>query len=105
MAFHRQQRTHQLLVMAMVIALLPLAGCKTPNLSMTRDTRHPFCGTTSSGPRSDPAGWARYRSRRRQHLRRGSALWRATIIRDNQIGPPYQVAVGQTLVLTPPGPL
>ena len=32
MAIDSQQRTRQLLVMAMISALLPLAGCKTLNL-------------------------------------------------------------------------
>ena len=105
MAIDSQQRTRQLLVMAMVIALLPLAGCKTPNLSMTRDTPAPVLVAPLRQVREAIPPDGRVTVREGDNIYAVAARYGVpptSIIRDNQIGPPYQVAVGQTLVLTPP---
>lgn len=105
MAIDSQQRTRQLLVMAMISALLPLAGCKTPNLSMTRDTPAPVLVAPLRQVREAIPPDGRVTVREGDNIYAVAARYGVpptSIIRDNQIGPPYQVAVGQTLVLTPP---
>ena len=93
MAHHSQQRTHPLLVMAMVIALLPLAGCKTPNLSMTRDTPAPVLVAPLRQVREAIPPDGRVTVREGDNIYAVAARYGVpptSIIRDNQIGPPYR---------------
>ena len=105
MPFHNRTRTQQLMVLAMAAAILPLSGCKTPNLSMTRDTPAPVLVAPLRQLREAIPPDGRVTVREGDNIYAVAARYGVpptSIIRDNQIGPPYTVAVGQTLVLTPP---
>lgn len=105
MAHQSRQGTSLFAILALIIAALPLAGCKTPNLSMTRDTPAPLLVAPLRQPREAIPPDGRVTVREGDNVYAIAARYGVpptSIIRDNQIGPPYSVAVGQTLVLTPP---
>ena len=102
----RQPRIRQLMAAALLVtALVPLAGCKTPNLSLTRDTPAPVLVAPLRQPREAIPPDGRVTVRDGDNIYAIAARYGVpptSIIRDNQIGPPYAVAVGQVLRLTPP---
>ena len=105
MAQYSAQRMHKFMVLAMVATTLPLSGCKTPNFSMTRDTPAPVLVAPLRQLREAIPPDGRVTVREGDNIYAIAARYGVpptSIIRDNQIGPPYTVAVGQTLVLTPP---
>lgn len=100
-----QQGTHLFAILTLIMVALPLAGCKTPDLSMTRDTPAPLLVAPLRQPREAIPPDGRVTVREGDNVYAIAARYGVpptSIIRDNQIGPPYSVAVGQTLVLTPP---
>ena len=102
----QQQRSLRwLATMALVTAMVPLAGCKAPNLSLTRDTPAPVLNAPLRQPREAIPPDGRVTVRDGDNIYAIAARYGVpptSIIRDNQIGPPYVVAVGQVLRLTPP---
>ncbi|MEC8643483.1 MAG: M23 family metallopeptidase [Pseudomonadota bacterium] len=91
--------------MALVSAVVPLAGCKAPNLSLTRDTPAPVLNAPLRQPREAIPPDGRVTVRDGDNIYAIAARYGVpptSIIRDNQIGPPYAVAVAQVLRLTPP---
>ena len=105
MAHQSRQGTSLFAILALITVALPLAGCKTPNLSMTRDTPAPLLVAPLRQPREAIPPDGRVTVREGDNVYAIAARYGVpptSIIRDNQIGPPYSVAVGQTLVLTPP---
>ena len=105
MAHQSRQGTSLFAILALFTVALPLAGCKTPNLSMTRDTPAPLLVAPLRQPREAIPPDGRVTVREGDNVYAIAARYGVpptSIIRDNQIGPPYSVAVGQTLVLTPP---
>jgi murein DD-endopeptidase MepM/ murein hydrolase activator NlpD len=94
-----------LATMALVTAMAPLAGCKAPNLSLTRDTPAPVLVAPLRQPREAIPPDGRITVRDGDNIYAIAARYGVpptSIIRDNQIGPPYAVVVGQVLKLTPP---
>ena len=94
-----------LMIGAFVICLVPLAGCKTPNLSLTRDTPAPVLNAPLRQAREAIPPDGRVTVRDGDNIYAIAARYGVpptSIIRDNQIGPPYAVVVGQALRLTPP---
>ncbi len=94
-----------LMIGALVLCLAPLAGCKAPNLSLTRDTPAPLLNAPLRQPREAIPPDGRVTVRDGDNIYAIAARYGVpptSIIRDNQIGPPYAVAVGQVLRLTPP---
>ena len=94
-----------LATMALVTAMVPVAGCKAPNLSLTRDTLAPVLAAPLRQPREAIPPDGRVTVRDGDNIYAIAARYGVpptSIIRDNQIGPPYAVVVGQVLRLTPP---
>ena len=94
-----------LATMALVTAMVPVAGCKAPNLSLTRDTLAPVLVAPLRQPREAIPPDGRVTVRDGDNIYAIAARYGVpptSIIRDNQIGPPYAVVVGQVLRLTPP---
>ena len=94
-----------LLTVALVTGLVPLVGCKTPNLSMSRDTPAPLFVAPLRQPREAIPPDGRVTVRDGDNIYAIAARYGVpptAIIKDNQIGPPYAVAAGQILRLTPP---
>ena len=93
-----------LATVTLVTAMVPLAGCKAPNLSLTRDTQAPVLVAPLRQPREVIPPDGRVTVRDGDNLYAIAARYGVpptSIIRDNQIGPPYAVVVGQVLRLTP----
>ena len=105
MAQYSAKIMHQFMVLAMVAATLPLSGCKKPSFSMTRDTPAPVLVAPLRQVREAIPPDGRVTVREGDNIYAVAARYGVpptSILRDNQIAPPYTVAVGQTLVLTPP---
>ena len=105
MVAQQQRSLRWLATMALVTAMAPLAGCKTPNLSLTRDTLAPVLNAPLRQPREAIPPDGRVTVRDGDNIYAIAARYGVpptSIIRDNQIGPPYAVAVGQVLRLKPP---
>ena len=101
----RHDSLRWLATMSLLTALVPLAGCKAPNLSLTRDTPAPLLVAPLRQPREAFPSDGRVTVRDGDNIYAIAARYNVpptSIIRDNQIGPPYAVAVGQVLRLTPP---
>ena len=101
----QQQSLRSLVTVALVAALLPMAGCKMPNLSLTRDTPAPVLVAPLRQPREAIPPNGKVTVRDGDNIYAIAARYGVpptSIIRDNQIGPPYAVVVGQVLTLTPP---
>jgi murein DD-endopeptidase MepM/ murein hydrolase activator NlpD len=101
----RQQSLRSLATVALVAGLLPMAGCKAPNLSLTRDTPAPVLNAPLRQPREAIPPNGKVTVRDGDNIYAVAARYGVpptSIIRDNQIGPPYAVVVGQVLTLTPP---
>jgi murein DD-endopeptidase MepM/ murein hydrolase activator NlpD len=93
-----------LATVALVTSMVPLAGCKAPNLSLTRDAPAPVLVAPLRQPREVMPPDGRVTVRDGDNLYAIAARYGVpptSIIRDNQIGPPYAVVVGQVLRLTP----
>lgn len=101
-----QQRRFGFLATVMLLAgLLPIAGCKAPNLSLTRDTPAPVLVAPLRQPREAIPPTDKVTVRDGDNIYAIAARYGVpptSIIRDNQLGPPYAVVVGQVLTLTPP---
>ena len=101
----RQAMSRLVVMFALVAGVLPLSACKTPKLSLTRDTPAPVLVAPLRQPREAIPPDGRVSVREGDNLYAIAARYGVppiSIIRDNQIGPPYAVVVGQVLVLTPP---
>lgn len=101
----RQPMSRLGVILVLVAGLLPLSGCKTPNLSLTRETPAPLLVAPLRQPREAIPPDGRVSVREGDNVYAIAARYGVppiSIIRDNQIGPPYAVVVGQVLVLTPP---
>ena len=81
-----------------------LAGCKTPDLSMKRETLAPVVvAPLRQQPEAIPVD-GKVTVREGDNLYSIAARYRVpptSIIRDNQLGPPYMVVPGQLLTLSP----
>jgi len=101
----QQESLRSLVTVALVAVLLPMAGCKMPNLSLTRDTPAPVLVAPLRQPREAIPPNGKVTVRDGDNIYAIAARYGVpptSIIRDNQIGPPYAVVVGQVLTLTPP---
>ena len=98
-------KSRWLVTAALVTGLVPVIGCKAPNLSLTRDTPAPLLVAPLRQPREAIPPDGRVTVRDGDNIYAIAARYGVpptSIIRDNQIGPPYAVVVGQVLRLTPP---
>jgi murein DD-endopeptidase MepM/ murein hydrolase activator NlpD len=101
----QQRRFGSLATVVLLAGLLPIAGCKTPNLSLTRDTPAPVLVAPLRQPREAIPPTGKVTVRDGDNIYAIAARYGVpptSIIRDNQLGPPYAVVVGQVLTLTPP---
>jgi len=101
----QQRSLRTLATVTLVGALIPLAGCNMPNMSLTRDTPAPVLEAPLRQPREVIPPTGKVTVRNGDNIYAIAARYGVpptSIIRDNQIGPPYTVVVGQVLTLTPP---
>ncbi|MGB2461745.1 MAG: peptidoglycan DD-metalloendopeptidase family protein [Candidatus Puniceispirillaceae bacterium] len=94
-----------LMTVVLMAGLVPVVGCKAPDLSFTREVPAPVSVAPLRQPREAIPPNGRVTVRDGDNIYAIAARYGVpptSIIRDNQIGPPYAVVVGQVLRLTPP---
>ena len=92
------------LILVMAGSAVVLTGCKTPDLSMTRSTLAPVVIAPLRQPLEVIPVDGKVTVREGDNLYSIAARYRVpptSIIRDNELGPPYMVVVGQVLTLSP----
>ena len=90
--------------MAMIGCAVLLAGCKTPDLSMKRATLAPVVVAPLRQPIEPIPVDGKVTVREGDNVYSIAARYRippTSIIRDNQLGPPYMLAAGQVLTISP----